>query len=965
MTIVDNYKYVQLATAAYVRLGSSPWDGATFVTLASSDEQQRLPLSIATALFNPEDANAPRWRIAHYHAGDVPGYNDDSGFAATLFTRDGENVLAIRGVEPTASWDDFLRDLVGSSVGGIGQLGVAVNQLIDLVNLVERLYSSGMVNQVRAELTLTRPTAADANFVQLGGALPSPLPWVADVKVPIYLSLTTYQVQGEGLLGEGDKITLTGHSLGGHLAIAAAQIFGSRIDPDVYVFNSAGFDPISVNLAAIALSVPNRSRRFSLVAGINAAAKAVLARSLGLGTLFLSGEAQQASVGIIDSLRVAVGGGSVFYTVHSLEGEDSAPGNDLSLVASMFTDMSFIGPEISVGTEINSHAVEQLMDALALQALFYRLDSRLTVTEAKKLIDASHISAALSEETLLESLHKLLIPNSRLADYGLQLPISDASDGFFPWVGKGSISARDAHHLAILEAHARLDDLEQSGHTLVLETLVGKPLDELLLSATNPDPVASSTLATRYALKELIPFTVTGLDYRSQHSAGGELDSYDPQMRSGSLTQAWISDRAKMLYWSIFTNTWDTNLVVQPGLEALRLEDMPSLTRVTLQPAGTGLPVTKVLPKVVFGGDSTDSLVGADSSDRLYGGAGTDVLRGKEGDDYLEGGRGIDVYFYRVDEFLRDKDDGKDTILDIDGSGIVHLWHRRWAKTLESAVAADASVQISATQWQSADGRLTYTLREGEAGRSDLEITIAGGSGGSLRVKDFRNGDLFIDLWSARPALTFGDASNTISGTSQGDNIVGTPANDQIETWGGADLVHAGGGDDLVRGGDDADFLFGEAGHDRLYGDSGRDQLFGGAGDDALYGGSGDDILEGGIGNDQLSGESGSDILVGEEGDDTVYASAYRTLAEAILLGESEDSTGARGDWLDGGEGDDVLIGAAEHDVLLGGGGKDVIVGGAGNDTIQGDRGRVVVSLDWSVERRIIAVGNINWYEPL
>ena len=46
---------------------------------------------------------------------------------------------------------------------------------------------------------------------------------------------------------------------------------------------------------------------------------------------------------------------------------------------------------------------------------------------------------------------------------------------------------------------------------------------------------------------------------------------------------------------------------------------------------------------------------------------------------------------------------------------------------------------------------------------------------------------------------------------------------------------------------------------------------------------------------------------------------------------------------LDGGDGDDVLLGGAGNDTLLGGAGDDVLIGGAGTDTLDGGPGDNVV----------------------
>ena len=57
---------------------------------------------------------------------------------------------------------------------------------------------------------------------------------------------------------------------------------------------------------------------------------------------------------------------------------------------------------------------------------------------------------------------------------------------------------------------------------------------------------------------------------------------------------------------------------------------------------------------------------------------------------------------------------------------------------------------------------------------------------------------------------------------------------------------------------------------------------------------------------------------------------------------------GTQGDWLDGGDGADVLVGATTADVLNGGGGADVLVGGGGGDTLLGDAGFAPAGLTWS-----------------
>lgn len=73
----------------------------------------------------------------------------------------------------------------------------------------------------------------------------------------------------------------------------------------------------------------------------------------------------------------------------------------------------------------------------------------------------------------------------------------------------------------------------------------------------------------------------------------------------------------------------------------------------------------------------------------------------------------------------------------------------------------------------------------------------------------------------------------------------------------GSDINKLG---DHLYGGDGADTLSGLRGDDYLQGDAGDDSLSGGVGNDTLVGGTGQDFLNGGEGNDLLQGGSGADV---------------------------------------------------------------------------------------------------------
>ncbi|MDF2732529.1 MAG: cya 3 [Desertimonas sp.] len=197
-------------------------------------------------------------------------------------------------------------------------------------------------------------------------------------------------------------------------------------------------------------------------------------------------------------------------------------------------------------------------------------------------------------------------------------------------------------------------------------------------------------------------------------------------------------------------------------------------------------------------------------------------------------------------------------------------------------------------------------------------------------------------------------------------------------------------------GGADNDTLAGGAGNDQLFGQAGNDTLLGGGGFDFLFGGTENDTLTGGDADDQVFGQAGDDRMIWNPGDDTdlneggdasdtvevnggggaeqFAATANGTRVRfdrinpapfAIDIGTSEnlvlnanggnDSFSATGNLaalikitVDGGAGNDTILGSNGIDLLLGGAdidlvdgqqGNDVAFLGAGNDTFQWDPG--------------------------
>jgi len=136
--------------------------------------------------------------------------------------------------------------------------------------------------------------------------------------------------------------------------------------------------------------------------------------------------------------------------------------------------------------------------------------------------------------------------------------------------------------------------------------------------------------------------------------------------------------------------------------------------------------------------------------------------------------------------------------------------------------------------------------------------------------------------------------------------------------------------------------LEGTAGNDVLTGTSGSDLLDGLAGDDKLSGGLGDDRLIGGPGIDVIREQGDVDLHLSDDhltglGNDILVSIERANLAGGTG-GNTLDASGfTRGRViLDGGAGDDTLIGSASTgNVLIGGQGNDSLTGGGALDRVR------------------------------
>jgi Ca2+-binding RTX toxin-like protein len=184
-------------------------------------------------------------------------------------------------------------------------------------------------------------------------------------------------------------------------------------------------------------------------------------------------------------------------------------------------------------------------------------------------------------------------------------------------------------------------------------------------------------------------------------------------------------------------------------------------------------------------------------------------------------------------------------------------------------------------------------------------------------------------------------------------NLFGGSGNDALTGGSGGDQLFGQGGNDALLGKGGFDFLFGGADNDTLTGGDADDQVFGESGDDRMVWNPGDDtdLDEGGAGVDtvEVNGGNGAEQFTTTANGTRVRFDRINPAPFAIDIGTSEhlvvnanggdDSASATGNLaalikitVDGGTGNDLILGSNGIDLLIGGDGNDVVDGQQGND---------------------------------
>jgi Ca2+-binding RTX toxin-like protein len=414
---------------------------------------------------------------------------------------------------------------------------------------------------------------------------------------------------------------------------------------------------------------------------------------------------------------------------------------------------------------------------------------------------------------------------------------------------------------------------------------------------------------------------------------------------------------------------------------------------ISLDEASGALPAANVAGgagnDTITGGSGADQLSGEDGNDTLLGKGGTDHLFGGNGDDTLTGGDADDQIFGEAgnDRMIWNPGDDTDVFEGGDGNDTAEV----------NGGNGDEVFSVFANGTRVRVDRLDPAPFSIDAGTTENIVIHANGGNDTITAA---NGlaplvTLTIDGGTGNDTITGGDGADTLLGGDGNDVIVGGRGNDLADLGAGDDayVFNPGDGNDVIEGRDGFDTLLfngANVNENIAISANGARALFlrdvsavtmdlndvehiqyaalGGADTITVNDMSGTDVVDVSIDLAAAPGQATGDGLVdnvivgGTNGADVVQLIGSPGFVTAVGLATQVDVQGldvADRLTIKGNGGDDVIIaasvpanvvaltldGGAGDDILLGSVGADELIGGDGNDFIDGDQGNDDVSL--------------------
>jgi trimeric autotransporter adhesin len=954
---------------------------ASYGLLLRNDWQSRLTAPDGPVKFT--DTQAAIF-ISQYDLVDQQQNVDYNGFSATVFRdKAGHAVIAMRGTESN-SFSQVIFDLTATDGLSIGGNGFANTQAVEMMRYYRRLTTAGG-QAVQYSITQQWQMFAISNSLLVPLALISPtLTAVLAAKFALFqaeLAKDKGVVPPAGspsasVLSPDEKVDVTGHSLGGHLALLFARLFPNNTD-EVVTLNAPGLFPQGdYALASFGFPKTNESNITRIEADGDPVSE--------IGTVW--------------------------------------PGYRLRIAQENNSEAAAV---------LDNHSSSKGNDALSLMALMAKLDTQKAndAVGLSQLLRGSANTAAPTYENALDSIRRALLGDTTVdteVSFGEKDPKRKNLYDNMDTLAKSVAFVALAGKVQLTAASSSLGNSARNDFAALLALKTLSPI--ALKAVAGSDSAVETVLANANNLSYVDWLADKNL---TPAQRGKGLENY---------SDTWMRDRGAMLGAVVSKNIGNeayatTNSTLGLNSSSTYSDANSAITLNSGDPAAAG-----GLAKVAFGGDKVDAITGGTRDDHLYGGAGNDTLSGGAGSDYLEGnadndtlngddggdmlvggagndilnggkgndtligGNGNDVYNF-------DAEFGNDTIVDADALGVLQFGG--------APLPEGRAVQGLDNAWEDAQREYVFTLAAGSAGSNDLIIGKRASPGatkvvGTITVRGWQQGQLGISLSQTKLDTTpttktfvggyikkvkddkvtyvIGTDTNYVSDgadPTSDDILAGGATADKISGGAGNDLLLAGPGDDELDGGEGSDVILGGSGSDRISGGAGDDFIEGsgwpqgwygparvdtpapvatgvelargfgwvaylspstsgsgkdlivtpftaqvandspnyidaGAGNDYVTAGTGNDVVWGGDGNDQVDGMAGADVIFGGDGDDKLFGDGT---IDPNYLGYTAAVN----------HGDDVLIGGNGNDTIYGQGGNDHLYGGAGNDLLFGD----------------------------
>lgn len=302
-----------------------------------------------------------------------------------------------------------------------------------------------------------------------------------------------------------------------------------------------------------------------------------------------------------------------------------------------------------------------------------------------------------------------------------------------------------------------------------------------------------------------------------------------------------------------------------------------------------------------------------------------------------------------IDHFDFDKATGSEGYLGIKLSGMkIALKEGSGANVWSDLEFKRETLDGKSTDIPEATAKL-YTIYLGSAAKAGDTITLAlsGGSADKFKVgvagsEVAANGAVFT-LLAGQTEVRFsllqeGEVTANGNASLSASYQSGSPGSATVTSnaW-NVNLVDGGAITNEANEADDGNPGGYGPGADHYVSGSGPGGFYGAAGNDFMEGGDFSDAFYGGPGHDRIHGGGGQDFLYG--GDEYFYTFLYPEF----------EGNWFDGDFLDGGDGNDLVMGDWGDDYLKGGSGDDLLLGLAGNDVIYGEEGDDDIYSDYAL----------------